>query len=666
MIERWRSSAAQYRSANGIGRTRLRCPGIIAVGSRAACLVGVFLFSACLKSPPDSGDARVGSSRVESKSDRSPPDRIDPRILLERDFKEAPMLAGMVRSGLLEPVADRLPLNPLVVKPMVEIGRYGGEIRRALMNDVIEETAITKTLNDSVMGYERPIPDSLQPNLAERFEYKNGGRSAVFYLRKGVRWSDGYPFTVDDILFWYEDMAFDDNARTVALFPSIWLIDGEPARMTKINDYTLEVSAQKPLGRVLHAFAFDDFAQPKHVLSRFHPRYNPRATYEEFRKRTEQHLLILDPGIPKVCAWRPVEWVRGQRVIFERNPYYWKVDTVGQQLPYADRLIFEIVPHSEIILLKFSNGEIDLMGRYAAPYMVDTLRDIAKRGRITLHTSGPSVPSAFFLNWDAPRPQVRRAMRNLDVRVALSHAINRDEISGILYQGLMEPCGFSLSPQSPYYAEDAYKRFSQYDPELSRSLLEKAGYRDSDGDGFREHPEGGRFELVVDVVGKGGKNDLVTLVADYWEAVGIKVHLNVGTEDIIYPRRLNGTFEVYASGVSAAVDPMGRPNAWAIMTPQTPWWHRNASQDGPQWLRDATRLLQAGMTTVDPDKLREIMIRFRDIYTENVPAIAIGAPSRIWGASARLGNVPEKIVGNDMYRGWGRPVFHEQIFVRRK
>ncbi len=122
---------------------------------------------------------------------------------------------------------------------------------------------------------------------------------------------------------------------------------------------------------------------------------------------------------------------------------------------------------------------------------------------------------------------------------------------------------------------------------------------------------------------------------------------------------------MYIASIDAASDPMGRPNSWAIMTPQTPWWHRNASVDGPEWLHEATRLLHEAMTTIDPDRLRQLMIRFRDLHTENIPIIAIGAPYDLWASGNHLGNVPEECINDDIYRGWGRPIFHEQIFIRK-
>ena len=143
---------------------------------------------------------------------------------------------------------------------------------------------------------------------------------------------------------------------------------------------------------------------------------------------------------------------------------YWKVDTAGNQLPYADRLVFNVIPNPEIILLKFANGELDLFGRHAGINMISTLRSQEKFGAFTLRVSIPGRVFGIFLNWDTPRLNLRNALRMKEVRVALSLALNREEISQIVFQGLMQPCGYSLSPHSPYYSDECYKRFSQFDP----------------------------------------------------------------------------------------------------------------------------------------------------------------------------------------------------------
>ena len=301
-------------------------------------LTGILLLR-CLPSDPERSEQRQITGKVDEVAvvvTRAPA-ALDPVILQDRQFGEAPILAARVQSGELPPVRDRLPENPLVVVPLEEIGQYGGSLRRALTGDIIQTAGANKTLSDGLMGYERPLPKSIQYNLAEHHTFSEDGRSATFRIRKGIRWSDGHPFTVDDILFWYYDTQFDDNARphNQPIPPTVFTVDSKPIRLEKIDDYTLRASSPKPLGRILNAFCSDIVARPKHIMSKWHPKYNPEATYDDFKERATDARMIYEPGIPRLSAWVPVEWIRGQRIVYERNPYYWKVDSAGNQLPYA-------------------------------------------------------------------------------------------------------------------------------------------------------------------------------------------------------------------------------------------------------------------------------------------------------------------------------------------
>ena len=169
------------------------------------------------------------------------------------------------------------------------------------------------------------------------------------------------------------------------------------------------------------------------------------------------------------------------------------MDTKGNQLPYTGRLVFEVIPDLDVIRLKFLNRELDLIGRYDHVASYPALKANEKAGGYRLHFSGPGPGPVFFLNWKTPDEQLREAIRDKRVRMALSYAINREEVNQILYHGLLEPCGFSFRKPCPYFSEEDYLRYSQYDPEKARSLLEEAGYWDADGDGFREFADGSHF-----------------------------------------------------------------------------------------------------------------------------------------------------------------------------
>jgi peptide/nickel transport system substrate-binding protein len=634
----------------------------------AMSFVFVFSMSACLPSDKKvdvSSSVERADRRTESVRKPGAPIEISPDILLTRSFGEAPSLRAKVDAGQLPVVSDRLPENPLVVVPVDVIGKYGGTIRRALTGDIVQTAAVNKTLADNLMGYERPLPNSIQHNLTEKHWFEDEGRVAFFKLRDGIKWSDGHPLTVDDVLFWYNDMNVDDNARASAALASVWVVDGEPIRMEKVDDLTLKVVSPKPLGRVLQAFCATEGVYPKHKLEHLHPRYNPNANYETFRDSTTDAQLTMNPGLPRITAWVPVRWERGQRILYDRNPYYWKVDTAGNQLPYADQIEFNVIQDSQVILLKFMNGEIDLFGRYSQVSMFPTLKAGERNGKFKIRVTGPERGTTLYLNWDSPNAQLRDAFRTLEVRQALSHAINREEIKEIIFHGLLDISGYSFAPQSPYFSKEAYTKYTAYDLDLANQLLDQVGLVDRDNDGIRDLPNGSPFAVNIDCLITPSFNvDLIQLVAEHWAKVGIKVYINAVLWNILWPRRTNGEFDIHVWSLEGPADPLARLNDWAIMNPTVPFWHRDASVSAQPWLFEATDLIKQAISTVDTVKLRDHMTRVRDLHTDNVAAITIGSRYHVWGAGTRLGNVPMQNTAATAFQGWSRPICHEQIFIR--
>ncbi|GEM_PF-595657 len=622
-----------------------------------------FVATACLPGDRKTGseDEVQGIVLADVPTSKAPAE-IDPHILASRSFSEAPALAEQVRARQLPPVADRLPESPLVVVPFEEIGHYGGEIRRALTGDIVQTPGVSKTLGENLMGYERPIPKSILLNLAERYDFSDDGRSVVFTIRKGTRWSDGVEFTVDDILFWYEDMVKDDNARTATAFPSSLLSNGKQILAEKVDHYRIRFTGERPLGRILQAFGGDLGAMPKHFFAKYHPRYNPDTTYEACRDSTSNAMRLYRPGTPVLSAWMPVEWSRGQRIVFKRNPYYWKVDSEGNQLPYVDRLIFNVIQDQQVILLKFINGELDLIGRYAQINMYPTLKRAESQGKIRVLYGTPMPESHLRLNWDTPRPELRTAIRDRRVRLAVNYAINREEISQIVYHGLMTPGAHSFGPASAFYSEEAGRRHAIYDPQRSKELLDEAGYRDSDGDGVREFLNGEPFAVTLNVT-PGLGVDVCQLMIEYLAAIGIQVHLNVALRDIVFPQWNNGEFEFFWWG-GWSEDPIARPQDWGSIGDNRPTFHRTAATEGPDWMKESTRLILKTHETLDPTKLRANMERVRELHTHNVPTIITGFSFRVWAANPRVGNVPVTVTSSDGYRGWSRPIFHEQLYIK--
>ena len=226
----------------------------------------------------------------------------------------------------------------------------------------------------------------------------------------------------------------------------------------------------------------------------------------------------------------------------------------------------------------------------------------------------------------------------------------------------MEPSGYAFGRSNPFFDESDYKRYASYDPAIANALLDEAGYVWPEDRDFRVFEDGTIFEMTIDISGTG-TSDVCELVKSHWESVGVKVHLNIGLRDIIWPRRVNGEFDIHHWGFEGPADPLGRLNDWAIMGDTVPFWHRNASDVGPVWLREATSEILETLITIDTTRVRQHMNRARELHSENVPVIVVGAAFSPWGYNSRIGNAPRKILLSDVYRGM-RAVMHEQLYIK--
>ena len=294
---------------------------------------------------------------------------------------EAPILAEMVKGGKLPPLAERLPKNPLVVTPAETVGVYGGTLRSLISGP--GDFSWFRTM----LGYENLLiwdlkAENAVPNLAASIEASPDATSYTFKLREGMKWSDGEPFTAQDIMFWWNDLYTNDKVPPAATslavtFKPRFMREGSNPRVEALDDTTVKFSFDKPYAMFPLQLATPDgdvpALYPAHYLKQFHINYNPEADNQAkaagYADWIDQFVRKADPwnnpDRPTIYAWkieRPISDT--QRVTLTRNPYYWKIDTAGNQLPYIDGISHEVIADKEVMLLKALAGEIDFVGRY--------------------------------------------------------------------------------------------------------------------------------------------------------------------------------------------------------------------------------------------------------------------------------------------------------------
>jgi len=455
-------------------------------------------------------------------------------------YGEAPMLREKVQAGLLPPVEERLPNNPLVITPLEEVGRYGGTWVRWTIS---REWSYIRML---MYGHSpvRWVDDGfgIEPNWVESWTRNDDATIWTLKLREGVRWSDGHPLTTEDFMFWWNDMVL--NLEMSDPVPDIFIAGGETAKIEALDEYTLQITYAEPAPLLIERLCMwpnagqgERLIVPAHYLRQFHPDYSDAETFEIFEEKME---WWMNPECPVLSEWMPVEHQPARKLILERNPYYYAVDTEGNQLPYIDTIEVNYVENIEMLKLKLLNGEGDMQLR---PYIVASDLAMFKKNadtagyRIHLWNSGSGTGPIVYPNWNHPDPDKQELYRIPEFRRAISLAINRPRIHKMVHYMTGEPTTGTFSPNAIEFhrtekGQELYAKwrdmYVEHDPEEAQRLLDSIGVIDTTGDGWRDMPNGKPLTLRIDYNSAAEKMYIQTseMIKDDWESIGVKTLLN--------------------------------------------------------------------------------------------------------------------------------------------
>lgn len=551
------------------------------------------------------------------------------------DGLESPMLAELVAAGELPPLAERLPTEPLVVEPVESVGQYGGTWRRAFRG-IADFHAFGRINYDPMLRWPRNPSDPVQPGLAKEWSFNEDGTELTLVLREGLKWSDGEPFTTADITFWWEDIEL--NTEITPAPHAEWVVNGEPMTLEVIDDVTIKLIFAGPnglaetVGLAFHgnqwplAFERFGFFAPRHYLEQFHPTYSSEYTdYTVFEEKAND----FNVERPVMTPWKITEFEPGgTEMMAERNPYYWKVDTEGKQLPYIDRVHFELVADNEAINLMALAGDIDMQARGMDFSKITVFQENAEAGdyRIGLWSSASASNQSFMVNQSYSDPQYRELFQNLDFRISLSQAIDRDLINEIAYLGQATPRTITVVDASPYFQEDIENIYGEYDPDAASALLDGIGLA-VDAEGFRNFEDGTPIELIIETENTGTQLDVVELVAENWNAIGLKTSVKTMTRDIYWPRAIGNEVMIAVWGTDRGFVPMVDPvyqfpfdeRSW--MAPAYGVWYKTGGEQGEEpteLFKEVMALYDEYRTTVDPARQVEIGKEIVRISTENL------------------------------------------------
>jgi peptide/nickel transport system substrate-binding protein len=366
------------------------------------------------------------------------------------------------------------------------------------------------------------------PGLCTKWEVSPDGKAWTLFLRRGVRWSDGEPFDADDVLFSYR-VASDENVGCPAreIFIEGLGPEGEPLmpEAEKIDDYTVRFNLHHPNANFLDA-VFNIWLIPRH---KWEGAFRT-GTFRETMKLTDDPAQLVSLG-----PFRMKEYVSGQRVVLERNPYFWKVDRKGQRLPYLDRIVFVIAKDFNAVQAKFESGEIDLMPRVRPQDYASVKR--LESDSVKIQDIGLSYDAQFLTfnqnlrkNHTTGKPVIEewksRLFRDQRFRQAISYAIDRQGLINTVYSARGEPAYSFVSPADvASYSDDIMKY--PFDPDRARSMLASLGLKDTNGDGVLEDAEGHQLEIALTTNSSNSQRvDTAAFVAANLRDIGIKAQAN--------------------------------------------------------------------------------------------------------------------------------------------
>ncbi len=615
-----------------------------------------------------------------------------PPVQLPAQFSEAPAFAKQTASGALPPVQERLPVNPMVVTPNEQIGTYGGTWRTAIVGGQDLAWLVRTVAYDYLVRWD-PVWEAVIPNVAESWEVSADGRTYTFKLREGHKWSDGQPFGVEDVLFYGQDV-YRNEELTTSLGTNPWTIE-------QVDDLRFAITFERPDGLFIQNLATpngDDWTRyPKHYLQQFHAKYNTTNldqlvadTGTETWARLFQQMGSAIPGtpadarfqnldLPTLYAWKLVEpYADGIRVRVDRNPYYFKVDTDGNQLPYIDEVVFNAVQDNEVLLLQATSGEIDLHVRHIntdpnKSVLASSAESSGYRLFETLPASMNTTMIAF--NMTHKDPALQAIFANKDFRVGLSHAINRQEIIDAVFVSQGEPWQGAPRPESAYTNDTLAKQYTEFDVDLANQHLDKV-LPNKDGNGMRLRPDGQQFIFTVDVTSlEATWVDVMNLVVGYWAQVGINAQLQPQDRSLLYQRKDANDHECVVWGGDGGLNdailemrwyaPVNNESNYGIGWYQ--WYAKPANPlaaavEPPEEVQAQLQLVTQLQETVDPAAQAELFQQILDMAAEQFYAIGISLPGPGYGlVKTNIRNLVEPMPAAYLYPTPG-PTNPEQYY----
>lgn len=566
------------------------------------------------------------------------------------EFKEVSTLADAVAAGELPPVQERLPLEPLVIEPAEMIGQHGGILLGAFTGPGDRQN-IERWNNDYGIFWDTSATE-MRPRAFKAWESSEDGSEWTFFLREGMKWSDGEPYTVDDYMFWYEHIL--QNPNLVTTIP--WYLNWGDAlvKFEKVDDYTLKMIFAAPFPSWLETIGSSTVAghfqqgrvglglvAPQHYLEQFHADFigedeaNAKAKEAGFENWYLYFLAMNDahmnPDLPVTAPWKPVTTIASNEYKLERNPYFFAVDTEGNQLPYFDGISLELVEELEVLNLRAIAGNYTIQGRHIDFSKLPVIRQNEQQGDYfvdfwTSRTRHP-VKIAFNQDWNEDPAIAEYTVGSVEFRKAMGLAIERSEINETFFLGVGKEASLCPANTPPYFNSSRWdEEAGVFDPDRANEILDSIGLDQRDGEGFRLMPNGERLVLRIDAV-SGAFLDYPSIaerVAQMWaENVGIQMTVNP-VERSLWIERSEANQPMMSMFETGEYNPAALPR----LLPSERWapvaqdWANDptpdpADYDGPEWIEQQVLKHWEAMREADPARRQQLLIEGTEIMCDH-------------------------------------------------
>lgn len=590
-------------------------------------------------------------------------------------FSGNPFFAARESSGELPPAAERLPSEPLVVLPYDECGKYGGTLRGLARKYESGTSEILAWRQDNMV---RLLDDgqTVVPNVAKGWKWNDDYTEITFYLRKGHKWSDGAPFTADDVVFWAMDIINNKDIHSAT--PAPW--GGAGMTAEKIDETTVKLKFTKPYPAFLNynsgMGSYFTIFEAKHFLAPMHIKYNPDADkvakaegyddwvqkFTKFWNKWKDATTAIPEGvlIPTLESHLMVAPLTTQRRNYAANPYFFKVDSSGQQLPYINK-INERFLNSELWPLEIMNGNVDQKSQNMPLVDYPILKENEAKGGYTLQLPPGAFSPPLFFNQTHKDPELRKIYGDVRFRQAMSVAIDRDELNEIMFLGLGTPRQ-AVPIGTSFVTPEQEKYLTEYDPAKANALLDDMGLKKG-SDGMRLRFDGKPLTILWEYTTQYTYSpEFPTLIAGWWKDVGVNVITKEITTQLHREQASANNYDIHM-GWTDPYEPVIISNIKVMVVPFEdlspkfkPWleWLSSNGATGenpPQWVKDLDAIGNEWPTVLPgSERYLELGRELVKIHLDNL--IIIGTVGNIPitnVVSNKLGNTPQWGIDNYGY-----------------